>query len=66
MNVYKKWVEILKANYGSTLSYDFDSNEWVITFKGKNGFRIPGDCAFDGRYILKENSNKVVCRVKLE
>ena len=64
MNTCKKLFEILKANYGSTLSYDFDSEEWVITFTGNNGFRIPGDCEYSGEHIFKENSNKVICKVK--
>ena len=66
MNICKTLCEILKANYGSKLSYDLKSEEWVITFTGNNGFRIPGNCAYDGKHILKENSNKVIGRVELE
>ena len=66
MNVYKKWCEILKANEGSKLSYDSKTGEYVITFPKHNGFRIPGDCAYSGDHIFKENSNTVICRVKRE
>ena len=66
MNVCKKWAEILKVNEGSKLSYDSQGEEFVITFTGYDGFRIPGDCVYCGDYILKENSNTVICRVKRE
>ena len=66
MNVYKKWCEILKANEGSKLYYDPKEEEFVITFTGHNGFRIPSDCEFCGEHIFKENSNIVICKVKRE
>ena len=66
MNVYKKREEILKANEGSKLTYDSKTEEFVITFPKYNGFRIPGDCAFCGDHIFKENSNTVICRVERE
>ena len=66
MNVYKKREEILKANRGSSLSYDPKSEEFVITFTGHDGFRIPGDCVYCGDHIFKENSNTVICAVRRE
>ena len=66
MNVCKKMCEILKANKGSSLSYDSRSEEFVITFTGHEGFRIPSDCEFCGEHIFKENSNTVICKVKRE
>ena len=66
MKVYKKWTEILKANKGSSLSYDSKNGEFVITFTGNDGFRIPGDCVYCGEHIFKENSNTVICKVKRE
>lgn len=66
MNVYKKWTEILKANEGSKLSYDSKTEEFVITFVGHNGFRIPMDCEYCDDRILKQNSNTIICRVKRE
>ena len=64
MNVGKKWSEILKANEGSKLTYDSKGEEFVITFTGHDGFRIPGDCVYCGDHIFKENSNTVICRVE--
>ena len=64
MNFDKKRHDILKANKGSRLSYDPKNDEFVITFMGKEGFSIPGDCEFCGDHIYKENSDKVICRVK--
>ena len=66
MNVPKKREEILKANNGSSLSYDSKSEEFVITFTGNDGFRFPGDCVYCGEHIFKANSNTVICRVKRE
>ena len=59
----KKLCEIVKANQGSRLSYDSKSEEWVITFPEHGGFRIPSDCEYCGNHIVKENSDKTVCRV---
>lgn len=66
MNLDKKRCEIVKANQGSKLSYDAKAEEFVITFTGHNGFRIPSDCEYCGDHILKQNSSTVICRVKRE
>ena len=66
MNIHKKREEILKGNEGSKLSYDSKTEEFVITFTGHNGFRIPYDCEYCGDRIFKANSNTVICRVKCE
>ena len=66
MNVYKKWAEILKANQGSKISYNHETEEFVITFPKHNGFLIPGDCVFEGEHIFKENSNTLICAVRRE
>lgn len=64
MNHEKKLCEILKVNSGSQLSYDSKTEEYVLTIEGHDGFRIPGDCEFCGDHIFKENSGKIICRVK--
>ena len=66
MNVGKKLLEILKANKGSSLSYNPENEEFVMTFTGHNGFRIPGDCDYCGDHIFKQNSNTVICAVQRE
>ena len=63
MNLPKKREEILKANKGSYLSYDSQKGEFVITFTGDDGFRIPHDCDYCGDHIFKQNSNTVICKV---
>ena len=59
----KKMCEILMANEGCYLSYNWRNKEFVITFVGDNGLRIPGDCDYYDGHILRKNSNKIICKV---
>lgn len=64
MNILDTMIIILMKNKGSTMSYDQECEEFVITFQ-KGNLLIPVECYLSGIRMYDSKTDEKICRISV-